>query len=106
MKELEPIVENPVENVDKSQEADNSAEPINYEKLYRQTAESLSELTTERDSLLSENKELREARDAAIADSAKTKEMNYTLSRQLNIIQDQKRQPEEILADMFLKKGV
>lgn len=77
---------------------------VNYEELYRESANALSDLTAERDSLLSENTELRNARDAALADSAKIKEVNYTLSRQLNIQQEVQRQPENILADMFLKE--
>ena len=99
-------VDNMVENVDNTQEAHQTEETVDYEKLYQSAARSVSELTAERDSLLTENKELREAKDAAIADSAKIKEMNYTLSRQLNIIQDQKKQPEQLMAEMFLKKGV
>lgn len=77
---------------------------IDYEALYRESAQALSDLTAERDSLLSENTELRSARDAALADSAKIKEVNYTLSRQLNIQQGVQRQPENIMADIFLKE--
>ena len=94
-------MENNVETVEKTPEAET---PIDYEALYRESAKALSDLTAERDSLLSENTELRSARDAALADSAKIKEVNYTLSRQLNIQQDAKRQPENIMADMFLKE--
>lgn len=99
------IVDNLVETVDNSTEGSQSDQEINYETLYRQSADALSELTAERDSLLSENAELRAARDAAIADGQKTKELNYTLARQLNIAQDSKKSPEEIMASMFLKKG-
>ena len=98
-------VENNVENVNNSTESFQTGEPINYEELYRQAAESITELTAERDSLLSENTELRAARDAAIADGQKIKEVKYTLSRQLNIQQEAQKQPEEIMAGMFLKKG-
>lgn len=98
-------VEKNVENVDNLTKGSQTGDPINYEELYRQAAESVTELTAERDSLLSENTELRAARDAAIADGQKTKELNYTLARQLNIQQDVQKQPEQIMADMFLKKG-
>ena len=99
------IVENLVENVDNSTESAQGDQEINYETLYRQSADALSELTAERDSLLLENAELRAARDAAIADGQKVKELNYTLARQLDIKQDVQRQPEMIMADMFLKRG-
>lgn len=98
-------VEKAVEMVENSTEGSQAGEVIDYETLYRQTSETLAELTAERDSLLSENTELRAARDAAIADGQKTKEVNYTLARQLNIQQDVQKQPEMIMADMFLKKG-
>ena len=98
-------VENQVDSVENSTESSQAGEVIDYETLYRQTSETLAELTAERDSLLSENTELRAARDAAIADGQKTKELNYTLARQLNIQQDVTKQPEEIMAGMFLKKG-
>lgn len=94
-------VDNNVETVEKTPEAET---PIDYEVLYRESAKAVSDLTAERDSLLSENTELRSARDAALADSAKIKEVNYTLSRQLNIQQEAQRQPETIMADMFLKE--
>lgn len=103
MDEMEKV-EKGVDNGDKSLGGPESKEAINYEELYRQASNSLTELTAERDSLLSENSELRAARDAAIADGAKTKELNYTLARQLNIQQDVKRAPEDILADMFINK--
>lgn len=98
-------VEKTVEIVEKSTGGSQAGEVIDYETLYRQTSETLAELTAERDSLLTENTELRAARDAAIADGQKTKELNYTLARQLNIEQDSKKSPEEIMASMFLKKG-
>lgn len=98
-------VKKSVENVDNQDQGSQSDDPINYEELYRQSAASISELTAERDSLLTENQELRAARDAAIADGQKTKELNYTLARQLNIQQDVKKEPEEIMANMFLKRG-
>lgn len=95
-----------VDCVDNPAAGDKGASDVNYEDLYQKASKSILELTAERDSLISENKELRDSRDAAIADSAKTKEMNYTLSRQLNIKQETKKQPEDILAAMFIKKGV
>lgn len=98
-------VEKNVENVENATGSSQTGDQINYEELYRQTSETLAELTAERDSLISENTELRAARDAAIADGQKIKEVNYTLSRQLNIQQEVQKQPEEIMAGMFLKKG-
>lgn len=106
MKTNEPLVDNPVESGDNPLQSDQGQKEVNYEALYQEASRSVLELTAERDSLLSENTQLRTARDEAIADSAKIKEMNYTLSRQLNIKQEVKRQPEDIMADMFLKKGV
>ena len=100
-KEITPLN---VETVEKSTETPESATIPNYEELYKQTSKSVAELTAERDSLLNENTDLRSAKEALIAESAKTKELNYTLARQLNIQQDVKRNPEDILADMFLKK--
>ena len=104
-KEITPLdVEKSVETVEKSTATPESATEPNYKELYKQASKSVAELTAERDSLLNENTELRSAKEAAIAESAKTKELNYTLARQLNIQQDVKRNPEDILADMFLKK--
>ncbi len=98
---MEQTVEKPVETVDKQ----TGAEPeVNYETLYHQAAESIKELTAERDSLKNENTELRSARDQAISDGQKAREMNYTLSRQLDISQNVKKQPEELMAEMFLNK--
>lgn len=78
---------------------------INYESLYQNALNEILELTSERNSLLSENNELRTKHEAALNEAAKTKEINYTLSRQLNIENAKKREPEAILADMFLSKG-
>lgn len=98
-------MDNNVGTMDNAATGDQGEPEINYETLYQEASKSILELTAERDSLLSENKELRDSRDAAIADNAKTKEVNYTLSRQLNLQQEIRREPENILADMFLKKG-
>ncbi len=98
---MEQTVEKPVETVDNQ----TATEPaVNYETLYYQAAESIKELTAERDSLKNENTELRSARDQAISDGQKAREMNYTLSRQLAISQNVKKQPEELMAGMFLNK--
>lgn len=99
-------VENQVDNGDNPVPAPEKEKEIDYEALYRESAKSVTELTAERDSLLKENEELRGARDAAITDSNKTKELNYTLARQLNLTQEVKRSPEEIMRDLFLTKGV
>lgn len=102
-------LDNNVDNVDNpaqgSAGSTQSSEAVNYEELYRAAAESITELTAERDSLKSENDQLRAARDQAITDGQKAREMNYTLSRQIDISAKQAKQPEDILADMFLKKG-
>lgn len=102
---MDDNVNNVDNNVDNPAAGDQGAPEVNYETLYQEASKSILELTAERDSLLSENKELRDSRDAALADNAKTKEVNYTLSRQLNLQQEIRREPENILADMFLKKG-
>lgn len=102
---MEIEVDNNVETVEKPAADAQGAEKIDYESLYREAAKSITELTAERDSLLTENKDLRSAKEAAIADGAKAREMNYTLSRQLNLGQQAAKQPEDILANMFLKKG-
>lgn len=102
-------VDNNVENVDNTQQGSagsaQGSETVNYEELYRAAAESITELTAERDSLRTENDQLRAARDQAITDGQKAREMNYTLSRQLDISAQQVKQPEDILAEIFLKKG-
>lgn len=102
-------LDNNVENVDNTAQGSagnaQGGETVNYEELYRAAAESITELTAERDSLKTENDQLRAARDQAITDGQKAREMNYTLSRQLDIGAKQVKQPEDILADMFLKKG-
>ena len=102
---MDDNVNNVDNNVDNPAAGDQGAPEVNYETLYQEASKSILELTAERDSLLSENKELRDSRDAALSDNAKTKEVNYTLSRQLNLQQEIRREPENILADMFLKKG-
>lgn len=99
------MVDNNVETVENTSGSAQSGETVNYEELYQAAAESITELTAERDSLKSENDQLRAARDQAITDGQKAREMNYTLSRQLDISAKQAKQPEDILADMFLKKG-
>ena len=99
-------MENTVENVDNTLHAPETGPTINYEELYQQSAKSVSDLTAERDSLLKENAELRAARDNAITEGQKTKELNYTLARQLDLHTDVQKQPEQIMAEMFLSKGV
>lgn len=98
-------VENNVKTVETPTADAQGAETIDYESLYREAAKSITELTAERDSLLTENKDLRAAKEAAIADGAKAREMNYTLSRQLNIGQQTQKSTEDYLAEMFLQKG-
>lgn len=102
---MEEKVENGVEKVDNGTEGAQGSKAVDYEALYREASQSVADLTAERDSLLTENEDLRAAKDAAIADGAKAREMNYTLSRQLNLGQKAQKQPEDILAGMFLKKG-
>ena len=94
-----------VDNVENLSDDPGEAAGVNYEELYKQAAASIADLTAERDSLKNENTELRAAKEQAIADGAKAREMNYTLSRQLSINAQETKQPEDYLADMFLKKG-
>lgn len=99
-------VEKTVDKVDEGKEtAKQEDKKIDYMALYNAASKSIAELTAERDSLKNENDQLRTARDQAITDGQKAREMNYTLSRQLDISAKQAHQPEEILAEMFLKKG-
>ena len=98
-------IDNLVEKVDNLANDPGEGAAVNYEELYKQAAASIADLTAERDSLKNENTELRAAKEQAIADGAKAREMNYTLSRQLSINAQETKQPEEYLADMFLKKG-
>ena len=102
---MDQIADKIVDGVDNTAGGAQGSETIDYEALYRQASESLVELTAERDSLLSENTELRAAKEAAIADSAKTKEINYTLARQLDLTAEKQKTPEELMASMFLRKG-
>ena len=90
-------------NITTPESSQQTGQDVNYEKLYEQASAAIGDLTAERDSLKAENEELRSARDQAIADGQKAREMNYTLSRQLDISAKQAQQPEEILAAMFLK---
>lgn len=98
-------VENNVETVENPQEGLQTTQQVNYEELYQQASKTLLELTAERDSLKNENEELRKAKEAAIADGAKAREMNYTLSRQLDVGKQTQKTPEDYLAEMFIKKG-
>lgn len=100
---MDEKVDKGMETVDNGTEGAQNAKTVDYEALYREASQSVADLTEERDSLLSENKDLRAAKDAAIADGAKAREMNYTLSRQLNLGQQAQKRPEDILAKMFLK---
>ena len=80
-------------------------EEVNYEVLYNNAANVIKELTAERDSLRNENDKLRTSEQHAIAESAKARELNYTLSRQLNLNQEVEKSIEQQMAEMFLKKG-
>lgn len=60
----------------------------------------VDDLTAERDSFKTENEQLREQIRQLQESERKTKEVNYTLSRQLNIGAT-KKDPEEVLHDMF-----
>ena len=101
---MDEKVDNIVETVENGTSGAQNAQTVDYEALYREASQSVADLTAERDSLLNENKDLRAAKDAAIADGAKARELNYTLSRQLNLGQQVQKQPEDILAGIFLKK--
>lgn len=60
----------------------------------------LDDLAAERNSLQDENAQLREQLKTLQESERKTKEVNYTLSRQLNI-GSRKQDPEELIHDMF-----
>jgi hypothetical protein len=60
----------------------------------------LDDITAERDSFKSENDQLREQIRQLQESERKTKEVNYTLSRQLDI-GSKKQDPEELLHEMF-----
>ena len=72
------------------------------ETLERQTDE-IATLTAERDSLKEENARILEASKKAGEELAETKKMNFTLARQID--RQTPRSAEEILNEMFLKKG-
>lgn len=95
------IVDNHVENAAGGSQ---DAGAIDYEALYQEAAKSITELTAERDSLLTENKDLRAKAEAAISDGAKARELNYTLARQLDLGKANDKSPEDYLAAMFLSK--
>lgn len=97
-------VNNPVENVENAAGGSQDAGAIDYESLYREASKSITELTAERDSLLTENKDLRAKAEAAISDGAKARELNYTLARQLDLGKANDKSPEDYLAEMFLGK--
>lgn len=95
-------VDNHVENVKNAAGGSQDADAIDYEALYHEASKSITDLTAERDSLLTENKDLRAKAEAAISDGAKARELNYTLARQLDLGTKNDKQPEEYLAAMFL----
>ena len=64
------------------------------------TEKKLSELTIERDSLLSENDKFRKQLDESSMELKKTKEMNYSLARAVNVGQ-KKSDPEKLIKEMF-----
>lgn len=97
-------VDNHVDKVENAAGGSQDAGAIDYEALYQEAAKSITELTAERDSLLTENKTLRDQAEAAIADGAKARELNYTLARQLDLGKVNDKSPEEYLAAMFLGK--
>ena len=58
-------------------------------------------LTAERNSLQTENAELRQRAAAAAESERKTKELNFTLARKLNLEKGAAREAEDVLHDMF-----
>lgn len=58
-------------------------------------------LTAERNSLQTENAELRQRAAAAAESERKTKELNFTLARKLNLEKGEARGAEDVLHDMF-----
>ena len=101
---MDENVNNLVDNLENAAGGSQDAGAIDYEALYREASKSITELTAERDSLLTENKTLRDQTEAAIADGAKARELNYTLARQLDLGTKNDKQPEDYLAEMFLGK--
>lgn len=63
---------------------------------------SVDELTAERNSLKSENDELTAKVNSLTGEVAKTKEMNFTLTRRLNLDNGNNKTAEETLHDMFM----
>ena len=81
-------------------------ELLNLEEEDRQEAirgalEQLNNLQAERNSLAAENQQLREETKAAKASEAKTKEMNFTLARRLDLDNKPKKPIEEVMKEMF-----
>ena len=81
-------------------------ELLNLEETEQQEAirgalEQLNNLQAERNSLVEENQRLREEAKAAKASEAKTKEMNYTLARRLDLDSKPKKPIEEVMKEMF-----
>lgn len=69
------------------------------------TAAAAADLEAERDSLINENRELRAAQQQTAAELKKTKELNFTLARQVSTGAGSLRQEaEDIIHDMF-KRG-
>ena len=65
-----------------------------------ETEKRLSEITIERDSLLTENDDFRKKLDESSVELKKTKEMNYSLARAVNV-GSKKTDPEKLIKDMF-----
>lgn len=64
------------------------------------SAEMLRDAEAQRDSYKTENDELRKRADAAEDELKKTKALNFTLARKINV-ETRKRQAEEVLNEMF-----
>ena len=64
--------------------------------------EQVNNLTAERNSLLTEREQLTEQVNSLTGEVAKTKEMNYTLTRQLDLHKEGAVDPEELIKQMFM----
>lgn len=73
--------------------------------LYKEMVEkirTIDDITAERDSFKAENDELIKTNNEKIEELKKTKEMNFTLARKINV-EEKRESAEDILHNMFKK---
>ena len=66
----------------------------------------ITDLEAERDSFKTENEQLQKDIAALKEENKRTKELNFTLGRKLNVEGQQKKSAEDILHDMFKKEEI